>query len=1830
MQTWAKRGIQTVLVTGGVMMLGTGIAAADDTIDPDAPPSALDATVKVPVRIDRNAIGTPMGSRHLPSVRRDVSVAPGMATRKLPVSRDAHDDDLFKDNQAVGTVILPAKATGNAVALGGDVSVADTSSQHVSHHQDVYADGSDETLAGNVVRLAYSLPIDVSGNAFAVADDAAVVSSSQQSAVNEGDVTTNGDDGVISGNVFAAHGATPVQATGNAVSLAGTASAAAAAESTASAGGAIETSGVDSLASGDAGGVPVAVPVRASGNTITKLGIAESLSSSSSQAHAGDEKPDLFRVPTYIQTDGKQGATASGNGVQTPVSGPVALDCNGVGDVGNTASQCETTSATTAGGGTRTFGDDSVVSGIVGGTPVALPVQGQDNCGALVGNCDTAGVNEVSSAAGGDTYTRGHDSVLGGTSLSVPVAGPVDACGNVAGAGGLATAVCGNTSTTEAGGNTGTTGDDSVFGGNNGSVPVAFPVEGLGNVVGALGDAESVVKEHKVSSAGGGNNTNDEAATGGANLVTVPVAGPLQAFSNGAGVGGNTQSQTDGYSDVTAGGPSRAKGTLGTLSGNIAQTPLAVPTQLFGSGASLVGNGKHVAANDTSSTSGGNAVTDGTDGNISGNLITAPVAAALQGFGVAGAVAGDEEAVGANQTDTTAGGDGATSGADGNIAGNIVGLEALPIVQAFGDGVAAVAADAMGVGANKTEGHSGGDLTTSGEGGYLAGNVLDVPAATLAQVHGNAVAAAAADAVGASDNVTTGSAGGDSNTDGDTNDLSGNDGQLPLGLELPIYDVPIEVLADAIADGNQFTDVTVGEEEPLGVTLPKAGALEATKPPALPNLSALPYPGGHGTSRFDRPDPLSALLGDGVAGSLGELTSLFNPGMARSNHNPLDGLLGGANPLSGLLGGANPLSGLLGQDPLGGVLGQNPLGDVASLDGIPGRTGLPLADGLPGRVTADIQNPLATSGGLAAVDNVPAIAGGLLGGTGAARADEPGSPLDGLTDALPLTGLSAPTGRADLPTGGSPLDGLTGGLGNPLDALSGLTGGVGRTDLPTGGNPVDALTDTLPLNAIPTGSSRADLPTGGSPLDGLTGGLGNPLDALSGLTGGVSRSDLPTGGSPLEGLTGGLDALSGLTGGVSRTDLPTGGSPLEGLTGGLDALSGLTGGVSRTDLPTSGNPLEGLTGGLDALSGLTGGVSRTDLPTSGNPVEGLTGGLDAVTGGLARADLPIGTTPLDGLAGGVSRADSPLAGNPLAGLLGGEQNPLAGLGGVTGGVGQTDNPLGAALAGTSVLGEILGMGSVTGRADLPGGGNPLESVTDAVKNPLGDLAGLGAGRERSGLPLPGSPVDGVNTQVSNPLSDAGELLGLTGPGSEIPPTGGVVESVLDGSSPLGDLGDLLSLGGLTGGAPRADVPTDNPLSTLLGGDSPLGDLGDLLGLGGLTGGGTGRADLPTAGDPLGGVFGGDPLGSLLGGSGSESPLGDLADLLGLGALTDASQAGLPMATDALGGLTGGGTGRADLPSVDNPLDGVTGDLGEPLSEVDDLVNPNGLTGKNPVSATFPQTADLVGPVEQSLNLFEAIDSVTSTVGVSGAAPRHYRPAHRADDPQHLDPKQYPDSLPSGIDFALDTMTGNGVDLQRTPVGGLGALTGTTSPRSGNPMSTLVDGVLTSTTMGVMRNPLEGNSLDGMSVAQHTLGDTTLTMPRLDDAMTDVLYLLGSHDSPADQFTKGVHLGGLSGNHSYGVNGLSNPTDPLADTAILPAPRVAAPAMPGLDDAPGLDNLEGAFSGHLVQTPSVDRLPVQTPALSGLDTRAALPAAPGSSLADTQSRLTGLVGRNPIG
>ncbi|HVK21019.1 MAG TPA: hypothetical protein VM677_06635, partial [Actinokineospora sp.] len=176
--------------------------------------------------------------------------------------------------------------------------------------------------------------------------------------------------------------------------------------------------------------------------------------------------------------------------------------------------------------------------------------------------------------------------------------------------------------------------------------------------------------------------------------------------------------------------------------------------------------------------------------------------------------------------------------------------------------------------------------------------------------------------------------------------LSGLDATVPVGADAPVYDVPVEVLANAMTASTDSRDITIGDDTPQ-VELPAAGGLEATALPKMPKLGALP---GRGTARSDMDDPISGLLGGmGGEGGLSMLTGLL-------------GGLGGGSLLDGLLGG------LGGGSPLSAVTGQLPTG-AAALPAVP--TALPAAP-------APIAAPRIAAPAMPGLDNLRGVFSGNL------------------------------------------------------------------------------------------------------------------------------------------------------------------------------------------------------------------------------------------------------------------------------------------------------------------------------------------------------------------------------------------------------------------------------------------------------------------------------------------------------------------------------------------------------------------------------------------------------------------------------------------------------------------------------------------------------------------------------------------------------------------------------------------------------------------------------------------------------------------------------------
>ncbi|HVV22324.1 MAG TPA: PE-PGRS family protein, partial [Pseudonocardiaceae bacterium] len=172
MQTWAKRGLQTALVTGGLLMLGTGIASANENVNPDRPASPIDGGVSVPVHVDDNAVGTPLGVVRPAGVNRTVGTD-GLAGGPRRISTPAAGVPPLSTvgghgvggNRGRADVVVPVDVSGNAIAAGGDAAVVNHSDQTAGHTGPVLAGWDPNSASGNVVEVHHAAPVQVTGNA---------------------------------------------------------------------------------------------------------------------------------------------------------------------------------------------------------------------------------------------------------------------------------------------------------------------------------------------------------------------------------------------------------------------------------------------------------------------------------------------------------------------------------------------------------------------------------------------------------------------------------------------------------------------------------------------------------------------------------------------------------------------------------------------------------------------------------------------------------------------------------------------------------------------------------------------------------------------------------------------------------------------------------------------------------------------------------------------------------------------------------------------------------------------------------------------------------------------------------------------------------------------------------------------------------------------------------------------------------------------------------------------------------------------------------------------------------------------------------------------------------------------------------------------------------------------------------------------------------------------------------------------------------------------------------------------------------------------------------
>jgi len=393
MNAWIRRALCAVGITGGIVLLGFGLAEAASA-DGDGPVTSGEsgilsgnqtgADVKAPVNLSGNQI-TVIGQHNHASSAGAAQTGSGGTTTGSPTTSGEHG--IGSGNQTAVDAQAPINVSGNQVTvIGQDNDVKSASGTSTpgggAASSSPTTSGEHGIASGNQTAVDAQAPINVSGNQVTVIGQDNTVKTLSGSSTpgssapggSGGTSTTTGAGGLISGNQTALGIALPVNASGNQVTVIGqhntnTAAGASTTGSGGSAGsGGATTSGEHGAVSGNQTGIAIAAPIAATGNQVTAIGQDNTNTSVGGSSTGGGTTGGT----TGGQTTTGQGGIGSGN--QTPISVQVPVDTSGnqvtvIGQDNTNTSTGGSTSGggTTPGGGTEPPGDGGVVSPPAGG-----------------------------------------------------------------------------------------------------------------------------------------------------------------------------------------------------------------------------------------------------------------------------------------------------------------------------------------------------------------------------------------------------------------------------------------------------------------------------------------------------------------------------------------------------------------------------------------------------------------------------------------------------------------------------------------------------------------------------------------------------------------------------------------------------------------------------------------------------------------------------------------------------------------------------------------------------------------------------------------------------------------------------------------------------------------------------------------------------------------------------------------------------------------------------------------------------------------------------------------------------------------------------------------------------------------------------------------------------------------------------------------------------------------------------------------------------------------------------------------------------------------------
>ncbi|MEO3874191.1 chaplin family protein [Nonomuraea sp. B12E4] len=467
MRTWAKASTPAALLAVAVMSFGgAGTALADTSGNASVGGgNQVDLPISLPIDISGNSVAA-IGTANASSQGGAEVINDGGRGNSNRTSGNA---SVLGGNQVNAPISAPINACGNAVSLVGN-SDAGCKGGATVRNQGKGGTGGNRTsgnasvLGGNQITAPINAPVNLCGNAVAIFGDATAGCKGGSSVHNTGGGgaggnRTSGDAGVLGGNQVIAPINAPINVCGNAVAVAGRAFAGCRGGSTvtndgpprhgykrkhAAAGSTgNDTDGRFGVGSGNQVVAPITLPVEVCGNAVGNasagcVGGSTVLNTGRGSGAGGN-------------TTSGQAGVLSGNQVIAPITAPINVCGNAVAVVGHAFAGCKGGAHVKNGGrgagGNRTSGAAGVLSGNQAVAPITAPINVCGNAAAVLGvskaNCKGgAAAWPHRGVGGGGNLTSGRAGVLAGNQVIAPITAPINVCGNAVAVLGDAAAGC--------------------------------------------------------------------------------------------------------------------------------------------------------------------------------------------------------------------------------------------------------------------------------------------------------------------------------------------------------------------------------------------------------------------------------------------------------------------------------------------------------------------------------------------------------------------------------------------------------------------------------------------------------------------------------------------------------------------------------------------------------------------------------------------------------------------------------------------------------------------------------------------------------------------------------------------------------------------------------------------------------------------------------------------------------------------------------------------------------------------------------------------------------------------------------------------------------------------------------------------------------------------------------------------------------------------------------------------------------------------------------------------------------------------------------------------